>query len=227
MPEWSTSQYWQGRFLEGDTPWELHAPSGVLMEALYALEGTGFTVAGKRILCPGCGRGADAFELVRRGGQVVAVDWSEEAINALRERYESARNSLVGTLELIQGDLFESSLEMIDLVCEHTLFCAIDPAARLRYVELMTGCIRPGGYLVGNFFIVGDEEVAQLKDLSLAREGRGPPFATTVTELKGLLEPYFIERALRPGSNSAPNRRQGIEWVGLFERRAPGLVTPT
>jgi hypothetical protein len=112
-------------------------------------------------------------------------------------------------------------------VCEHTLFCAIDPATRPRYLEVMTGCIRPGGYLVGNFFIVSAEEATQLEGLSLAREGSGPPFAATVSELKGLLEPNFIERTLRPGNSSAPNRRPGIEWIGLFERRAPGVVTPT
>ncbi len=218
-PEWSTQGYWQGRFEVGDTPWDLDAPSSVLIEALGELKRVGGSLSGKRVLSPGCGRGADALECVRRGANVVAVDWSEIAVSALRRRYASGAASSPGSLEVIQGDLFELPKQCVDVVCEHTFFCAIDPSMRLRYAKTIAAWVNHGGFLVGNFFVVNDAEVGRLPNLSLSKEGEGPPFATTTRELEELLSPYFVTQVLRPGSQSEPSRREGLEWVGVFERR--------
>lgn len=218
-PEWSTQGYWQGRFEVGDTPWDLDAPSSVLIEALEELTGVGGSLSGKRVLSPGCGRGSDALECVRRGADVVAVDWSEIAVSALRARYAGSAASSLGSLEVIHGDLFEVLKQRVDVVCEHTFFCAIDPSMRPRYAEEIAAWVSSGGFLIGNFFIVSDTDAQRLANLSLSKEGNGPPFATSARELEQLLRPYFVTRVLRPGSQSEPSRREGIEWVGVFERR--------
>jgi SAM-dependent methyltransferase len=219
-PEWSSQSYWQGRFAVGDTPWDLDAPSSVLMEGLDELKGIGLQLAGRKVLSPGCGRGSDALEFVRRGADVVAVDWSEAAVSALRARYAASTTSYPGSLDVIQGDLFEVPVQHVDVVCEHTFFCAIDPSMRPRYAETVGAWVNPGGFLVGNFFVVSDTEARRLPHLSLTKEGKGPPFATTTVELEALLSPYFVTRVLRPGSRAEPSRKEGIEWVGLFERRS-------
>jgi hypothetical protein len=149
---------------------------------------------------------------------VVAVDWSDIAVSALRARDVSSAATASGSLEVIQGDLFEIPKERLDVVCEHTFFCAIDPLMRPRYAETIAAWVKPGGFLVGNFFVVNDLEARGLPNLSLSKEGNGPPFAATTSELEGLLSPYFVRRVLRPGSQSEANRRAGIEWVGVFER---------
>ncbi len=217
-PEWSTHSYWQGRFEVGDTPWELGAASSVVMEGLEALQRMGVQLVGRKVLSPGCGRGSDALELVKRGADVVAVDWSHAAVSALQARHAVSVELLPGSLDVVQGDLFEVPVRRVDLVCEHTFFCAIDPSMRRKYAETIGAWVLPGGFLVGNFFVVSEAELGRLPHRSLSKDGKGPPFATTTTELEELLSPYFVARVLRPAARPEPNRKEGMEWVGIFQR---------
>jgi len=215
---WGSSEYWQGRFLSSDTPWELGHPSVVVLEALQELARRGVELRGKRVLSPGCGTGSDALELVQRGAHVVAVDWSPVAIEKIRSRFQRLC-PVVGGLEVEAGDFFVIDPRPVDIVVEHTFFCAIDPSARGRYVERVSSWLMPGGYLVGNFFILSEEQVRLLPTLSLAPAGEGPPFATTVSELRQLMGSHFEEVLLRPAAMSEPDRRPGMEWVGVFCKR--------
>jgi hypothetical protein len=134
------------------------------------------------------------------------------------------KDSVSGSLSILSGDFFALPAQEVDLVCEHTFFCAIDPVARSRYVERICAWLRPKGFLVGNFFVLSDDEARQLPGLSLVKpkslggEGAGPPFATTVTELEGLLGAGFTKVSLHRSDNSEPSRRPGMEWVGVFRR---------
>jgi SAM-dependent methyltransferase len=222
--DWSDPNYWRDRFDIGDTPWELGAPSRVLFEACAELEATGFELSGRRVLSPGCGRGSDALELARRGAHVVAVDWSQHALADLTARFAEIKNTVSGSVSVVSGDFFSIPPQQVDLVCEHTFFCAIDPGSRARYVERLCAWLQPGGFLVGNFFIVTEDEARKLPGLSLVKPGSpagggvGPPFAATVGELEGLLGGAFAKVSLHRSSNPEPSRRPGIEWVGVFRR---------
>ena len=218
-PSWSTAEYWQVRFEKSDTPWQLNMASTVLMEALDELESSGFSLAEKQVLSPGCGRGLDALEVASRGARVLAVDWSSAAVEDLKSRYEAIRGSCRGSVEVVAGDFFEMDPQPLDLVLEHTFFCALDPSMRTTYAEKIAQWTKPGGFLVGNFFVLGEEVVKTLPGLSLTQRGEGPPFASTVKEIEGLLLPNFEEVALRPANNPDPDRRPEMEWVGIFRRR--------
>jgi SAM-dependent methyltransferase len=190
----------------------------VLLEAFKELTLRGEEIKGKRVLSPGCGTGSDALALAQLGARVLAVDWSPFALADLRARYKE-RASLEGSIEVDFGDFFALKPRPVDIVAEHTFFCAIDPTARQVYVNRIAEWIAPGGYLVGNFFVLSEEMAGTLPGLSLVPTGEGPPFATTVSELTQLLRPYFEEVLLRPASQSEPDRRPGMEWVGIFRRR--------
>jgi cyclopropane fatty-acyl-phospholipid synthase-like methyltransferase len=217
-PQWLTRDYWQGRFIENDTPWELGHPSSALLEAFEYLEGQGVSVDGKRVLSPGCGRGSDAIALAERGARVVAVDWSPVAVEDIQARYRRLSH-IRGNVEVEAGDFFTLKPRPVDIVAEHTFFCAIDPTARERYVKRIAEWLVPGGYLVGNFFVLSEEEALALRGLSLTQSGEGPPFATTAEKLRALMEDRFDEVLLRPALNSEPDRRPGMEWIGIFRRR--------
>lgn len=216
---WSSKSYWNERFKASDTPWELGTPSVVLMEAFAELASRGFELRGKTVLSPGCGRGSDALECTSRGASVIAVDWSRAATEELQSRYAHVKGSSTGSLQIILGDFFSIPPQPVDLVAEHTFFCAIDPSMRTRYIESIAQWLKPGGFLIGNFFVVPEVERELLPGLSLTKEGQGPPFATTVNELQSLTSKYFIQHSLHQGSQSDSSRRPGIEWVGVFERQ--------
>jgi cyclopropane fatty-acyl-phospholipid synthase-like methyltransferase len=215
---WSTKEYWQGRFEAGDTPWELGAPSEVLLEACEVLEALGVSLEGARVLSPGCGRGSDALELVARGATVVGVEWSDQVAQDLMSRYRAADIRGGGSLNVRIGDFFTLDPEPVDIVCEHTFLCALDPSRRVEYAQRIAAWLKPGGYLCGNFFIVSDEDARRLPGLSLTKDGAGPPFGITKHGLLELLNKRFSPLVIRPGLKPAVDRRPGVEWVGVFKR---------
>jgi len=204
----------------GDTPWELGGPSDVLFEACAELDAFGVSLAGARVLSPGCGTGSDALELVSRGAEVVGVEWSEQVAQKLIQRYRSRGSSSKGSLEVRIGDFFTLQPEAVDIVCEHTFFCAIDPTRRAECARRIAAWLTPGGYLCGNFFIVSADEVSRLPELSLTKDGMGPPFGITKDDLLALFKEYFSPLVLRPALKPSAARRPGLEWVGVFKREA-------
>ena len=69
-------------------------------------------LAGKRVLDAGCGTGALAAELARRGADVVAIDLSPTLVDLGRERVEAG----AGTIEFRSGDMLDSALGRFDHV---------------------------------------------------------------------------------------------------------------
>jgi SAM-dependent methyltransferase len=216
--KWLTQTYWQARFENADTPWQLEDVSPVVTEALDLLVAQGVSLAGLTALSPGCGTGLDALECARRELDVVAVDWSHAAVVDLTSRCNALQGALRGTVKVVEGDLFSIRPIAVDLVVEHTFFCAIDPSSRVRYVKKLHEWLKPGGFVVGNFFVVEESEALRLPDLSLTQEGIGPPFAATTSELLSLFQDGFECVALRPAQNPTPGRRTALEWIGLFRR---------
>ncbi len=211
------AEYWEQRFAAGNTPWELHGPSCVLIESLKGVVGDELDLRGLTILVPGCGTGADAMELASRGASVVAVDWAQYACDQLNSRLagHDLKDSL-GSVRVVHGDFFSVAHEPVDIVVEHTFFCAIDPSRRPEYVSAILRWLKPGGYLVGNFFVLSEQEARELPGLSLTKEGSGPPFATTESELAGLFAQHFTTICLQQAKVAAQGRRPGMEWSGSF-----------
>jgi hypothetical protein len=150
---------------------------------------------------------------------VIAVDWSATALSDLTAHFESVEQECRGSLSVVQGDFFTIEPQPVDFVFEHTFFCAIDPAMRKAYIERLATWLKPGGSLVGNFFIVDEEVAGTLPGLSLTAAGEGPPFAISTPQLRTFMDPFFHCESLHPALNPEPDRRPGLEWVGIFQRR--------
>lgn len=71
-------------------------------------------LAGRRILDAGCGTGALAVELARRGAEVVAIDLSRTLTDLARER--AAGERLPGSIDFRAGDMLDPGLGRFDHV---------------------------------------------------------------------------------------------------------------
>lgn len=160
---------WEERYREGDTPWNRGAASPGLVDFLKSEPVRG------EVLVPGCGLGFDVRALAATADRVVGLDLAPSAVKQAR------RIGAVGGEEYVQGDLFELPAKLrgaFDWVFEHTCFCAIDLDRRSDYVAGVTLALKPGGKLLGVFYLdPGVEE--------------GPPFGTTRAELDALFGNAF------------------------------------
>ena len=72
---------------------------------------------GSRVLDAGCGTGALAVEVARRGAQVVAIDLSPTLVQFARERLpDDLRSSDRGRVDFRSGDMLDESLGFFDHV---------------------------------------------------------------------------------------------------------------
>ena len=194
----STPAFWEGLYAEGQDGWELGEPSPVL-GAWFA--GGGRFVgddARARIAVPGCGRGHDVRLLARQGYRAVGFDFAAAAVAAARGL--ASAEGVEATFE--QRDVFtlgRDHREAFDGVWEYTCFCAIDPARRAQYVDVLRTILKRGGTLLGCFYPLRDGD-------------DGPPFPVARDEVERLLAPHFtiVESGVPAAS---VERRRGLEWM--------------
>jgi len=175
--------YWDNRYKEGTTGWDIGHVSTPLQNYIDQLEDTSL-----RILIPGAGNSYEAEYLFKKGfTHVTVLDFSETALSNIHKRVP-----LFPKEQLIHQNFFafEGSF---DLILEQTFFCALDPALRGKYAQKMHSLLKPKGKLAGVLF-----------DFPLTPEG--PPFGGNKEEYLSYFEPYFHIEILKPSYNSIPQR---------------------
>jgi hypothetical protein len=189
------SEYWNDRYVREDTPWDTGKPVPPLHRII-----SGLNQRDIRILIPGAGRGYEAILLRSMGFQNVYVcDWAEQALDALRQMDMDFPED-----HLLCGDFFALELQ-VDLILEHTFFCAIPRSMRIPYVQKAHQLLNSGGAIAGLLF-------------SREFEAPGPPFGGSEEEYRSLFSPHFAIRELTPALDSiAP--RLGSELQFRFEKR--------
>jgi magnesium-protoporphyrin O-methyltransferase len=71
---------------------------------------------GLRLLDAGCGTGALATEVMRRGAEVVAIDLSPTLVQLARERSKHEQQIGAGSIEFLAGDMLDASLGDFDYI---------------------------------------------------------------------------------------------------------------
>ena len=112
-----------------------------------------------RALDVGCGEGADAIWLARRGWTVTAIDISEVAIYRAREAGELAGV----TVEWIYGDALQPPFlaRSFDLVSMQ--YPALPKAAGEAAVRRLLDTVRPGGLVLAVYHDLDDEHREHMK----------------------------------------------------------------
>lgn len=201
----ANSQYWENRYIEGTTGWDLGqaAPPFVSLLDSVAAPKPG------KIAVLGAGSGYDALLFAQRGFEVIGFDFAPSAITqsvalrAIASATEIAQNNGISA-QFLQRNIFDLPTEFphyFDYVLEHTCFCAIDPGDRTSYVQLVKSLLKPNGELIALFWA--------------HNQPGGPPFGTTTAEIRQYFEPDFTINSLTLANNSVP-QRQGQEYLGRF-----------
>ncbi len=192
----TNSQYWENRYIEGTTGWDLGqaAPPFVSLLDLVAAPKSG------KIAVLGAGSGYDALLFAQRGFEVIGFDFAPSAIASATQLAQSSSISA----QFLQRNIFDLPAEFphyFDYVLEHTCFCAIEPGDRPAYVKLVKSLLKPSGELIALFWA--------------HNQPGGPPFGTTTAEIRQYFEPDFKINSLTLANNSV-SQRQGQEYLGRF-----------
>ncbi len=185
------ASWWENRYQTGDMPWD----QGAAHPGLLAWLSAHAPVSGLRVLVPGCGLGHDARAWAAAGAHVTALDLAPTALATAQRLPDS------DCINWLQGSIFQPPSHLhgtVDLVFEHTCFCAIDPAHRADYVRGVRACLAPGGRLLAIFY------------LNPGRD-QGPPFGVSRDELNRLFRGKFTQIEVTAPARTFPGREDREE----------------
>jgi SAM-dependent methyltransferase len=174
----SRPEFWDTRYRGGVTPWDAAGVPGRLEEFLENLPSS-------KVLIPGCGAGYEVKAFAERGHDVLAIEFSDAAI-------EAAQRALGPLADRVRkADFFAFDAAPFDLVYERAFLCALPRRLWPQWARRVAELLRPGGALAG-FFYLDDNE-------------RGPPFGISRPELDALLSGFELkEHRPVPESESIP-----------------------
>lgn len=182
MNEFLSAEYWNERYLNNASHWDLGMVSPPLKSYIDQL-----TNKDLAILIPGAGNSYEAVYLMELGfSNITVIDIAPTVIKTLQLKYPNRNN-----IQFIDTDFFNWKGQY-DLILEQTFFCALDPVLRNNYVKHMASLLKPNGKLVGLLF-------------NRAFEG-GPPFGGDLESYHQLFESYFSFETIAPCLNSVAPR---------------------
>ena len=189
---------WEEAYRKQEVFWNRGKPSPPLRQFLERQPTRG------RTLVPGCGHGHEVALAVEHGLDAVGLDLAPTGIAEARALYPTLAERFV------VGDLFNPPASWrggFDVVLEHTCISGLHPSLRADYRRGIDLTLRPGGLLIGVWFI----------DPQLDPGEEGPPFAFPVAELTALFaDGYEIVHDYVPDV-SFPSR-VGQERVRVLRR---------
>lgn len=189
---------WDEMYQKGEVFWDRGASSPPMKQYLerHPLHG--------RALIPGCGRGHEVALAVEHGLDATGLDIAPTGVAEAQARYPHLAKRFV------TGDLFNPPKEMLgafDVVLEHTCMSALPPSMRSDYRRGIDLTLRPGGLLIGVWFINPDLDPGEV----------GPPYPLSVPDLTELFaDGYQIVDDYVP--DTAFNGREGRERVRILRR---------
>jgi methyl halide transferase len=160
-------EFWNNRYAEGKTGWDLGGVSPALAYWIDRIENKS-----ARILIPGAGNAYEIDYLLEKGFQnITVVDIAPLLVSELKKKYAGVKE-----VTILLGDFFQLN-ETYDIILEQTFFCAINPSLRQQYVLKMAELLDQDGLLLGVLFN---------RDF----EG-GPPFGGSSQEYRELFSSKF------------------------------------
>jgi len=176
----SRPEFWDTRFRDGVTPWDAGGVPPALKNWIGRRRGR------LRVLIPGAGTGYEVRLFAAHGHDVLAIDFSDAAIEAAKREL----GSLSGRVR--KADFFGLQDGPFDVVYERAFLCALPRTLWSGWARRMAELVSPSGVLAG-FFYLDDNP-------------RGPPFGVSQEGLNDLLGKAFemTESQVLPPEQSLP-----------------------
>ena len=176
----SRPEFWDTRFRDGVTPWDAGGVPPALKNWIGRRRGR------LRVLIPGAGTGYEVRLFAEHGHDVLAIDFSDAAIEAAKREL----GSLSGRVR--KADFFGLQDGPFDVVYERAFLCALPRTLWSGWARRMAALVSPSGVLAG-FFYLDDNP-------------RGPPFGVSQEGLNDLLGKAFdlTESQVLPPEQSLP-----------------------
>ena len=194
MTEILDKDYWDSRWEQGETGWDLGEASSPISDYFLQLENKAL-----KILIPGCGNAHEAELLLQeRFKNITLLDIAPKACELISQKFSHHE------VEVICEDFFEHSGKY-DVIVEQTFFCALDPELREKYVVKMHELLNEGGKIVGVLFS---------KDFG----NPFPPFGGNAEEYKKLFEEKFEIKTLASCENSIKPRQSQELFINFVRR---------
>src|SRR5207248_4904272 len=143
---------WDARYSERDGAMWSGRPNGRLVAEVGAL-------TPGRVLDVGCGEGADAIWLARRGWTVTAIDVSDVAVSRAREAAQLAGAAVTW----VCGDALRTTFEAHTFDLVSMQYPALPKAAGEAAVRMLLGAVRPGGLLLAVYHDLDDEHCEHMR----------------------------------------------------------------
>ncbi|TDL99421.1 MAG: thiopurine S-methyltransferase [Flavobacteriaceae bacterium] len=191
--------YWNSRYQQNDTGWDLGEISGPIKNWIDTLEDKN-----QSILIPGCGNTYEAQYLLEKGFKnITVIDIAPVLVEDLKNRFLDNH-----CIHIVLGDFFKLQ-GSYDLIIEQTFFCALPPSLRPKYVWKMHQLLKENGRLCGLLFDTSFEV--------------SPPFGGSKKEYESLFSSAFEIESMEIAQNSAP-KRQNQELFIEFKKNSQNLV---
>ncbi len=202
---------WDERYSDGEGAMWSGRPNGRLVVEVVDLP------AG-RALDVGCGEGADAIWLARRGWTVTAIDISEVAVSRAREAAELAG----AAVEWLHGDALRTSFPARSFDLVSMQYPALPKAAGEAAVRTLLETVRPGGLLLAVFHDLNDDHREHMKS-----QGVDPADYVGSDDLRRLLaDDFTVElHAVEPRIDPPPGTPHIADVVLRARRQRSREVT--
>ena len=189
-------EYWENRYLQKDTGWDLGQVSPPIKAYIDQLDNKEIS-----ILIPGCGNAYEANYLLEKGfSNITLVDLSPTLVEQLKLNVGANQSQ---NINVVCGDFFSLHAKF-DLIIEQTFFCALHPSLRKDYCIKMSELLAPTGKLVGLLFNRSFEN--------------NPPFGGSEEEYEELFSTFFQIQKMEPCYNSIAPRQGSELFVSMTKR---------
>lgn len=186
------AEYWEKRYRDESTPWDMGSVSPPIKQWLDNEPNKNLN-----ILIPGAGNAHEVAYAYQLGfHQVHLLDFAETPLKEFK-----TKNPHFPSSQIIQSDFFKWH-DTYDLIIEQTFFCALHPSQRNKYVEHTSNILKENGKLIGLLF-----------DFPLTEEG--PPFGGNLNLYESLFKPFFKNTSILPCLNSIPPRAGREFWIEM------------